>query len=317
MRVRVGSHAGEESLYVIWWQVSRYFATNYVFHYFWAQARERYWSIILWVSSGAAFVYWCNGSIFPGLGQRASIVWLLENWGENRGQFGSSFFEYSGWNHVRPARFVRLNAFKLFLYTMRRKVNIRGASKRWVVHSWHIFSVFICKYTFVLFAKSLRFCVVSRANTTFPEQCGWSQWIQCVEVWDMTTPAWLPLTGEELGVGVGLIPPMTSGKYLSWVSRTRLTVALRRRLYATWSLGFPVRLAFLWARSRLFIMRLTDALTHGRCRFAFDILWGIYLSIASCMVSDILCQFSSTDLLPGSEVRYWFEKEDRWNLSPS
>ena len=54
-----------------------------------------------------------------------------------------------------------------------------------------------------------------------------------------------PLTIEELDVEAGLILPMTSAKYLLWASRTRLTVALRRRLYAIRSLGLPVRLAFL------------------------------------------------------------------------
>ena len=54
-----------------------------------------------------------------------------------------------------------------------------------------------------------------------------------------------PFTIEELDVGAGLILPMTSAKYLLWASRTRLTVALRRRLYTIKSLGLSARLAFL------------------------------------------------------------------------
>ena len=40
--------------------------------------------------------------------------------------------------------------------------------------------------------------------------------------------------------------------------------------------------------------RLTGGLTHWRCRFAFASLRGMYLSMASCMVLDILCQLSQS-----------------------
>ena len=142
---------------------------------------------------------------------------VKKNWGKYRSQFRSSWFKHFGWNHARSSRFVRLDVFKLFLDTVSGKVNIRGTS--YSIHCWHIFQVFIYKYTFVLFAKSLGFCEIRRANTVFPE----------VDVpVDLVRLA--PLTIEELSVAAGLMLPMTSAKDLSRVSRTRLTVALRRRL---------------------------------------------------------------------------------------